>query len=178
MTPEELFEGAYAQANRMVRRVVRKGERSSSGNRWSDDIRSAAMEKLWQCAIAFDPKQGKPFNHYWPKAVLGAMVDEMRSFSFGPRNDPWPCYDLKEKDDRLSEDLAVEDVAVSHVVLEKLNSAVDELPPNFRVVMLGHRDGWTQSAIAKAEGVSEGRISQRKKSARHILTHQLRKEKP
>lgn len=174
MTPEELFAEAYGEARAMVALVVRRLRWSRCGNRWGGDVRSAAMERLWRCAVRFDPRCGVPFEHFWRQALRGAMIDELRRLHVGTRRNPRPCLMLEEDEhDWPTDDPTPEDLAVAHAVLEELDAAVATLPPELQVVMAGHREGTTQHAVAEAEGVTQGAITLRKRRARALLLERL-----
>lgn len=173
MTTVELFAGALDRAEHMVDQMTRRLEGDNCGTRWAGDVRSAALERLWRCAVAYDASREAPFDHYWPQAVRGAMVDELRRLHVGTRRAPRDCLMLEEQDDRPTDDPTPEDVAVAHAVLEEMDAAVAALPPDLRVVMAGCREGVTQRAIAIAEGVTDGAITLRKRRARRILVGQL-----
>lgn len=173
-TPEELFVDAYDEARRMARGIVAKWYRGCRPNRWDDDAQSAAMEVLWRCALRFDASRGAPFRHYWPKAIQGAMVDELRRLHPGSKGEHPPSYRVFEDGDDGADDRTPEDIVVANIAMDELEAAVASLPRDLRVAIDGCREGSTQRAVAKAEGVTGSAITLRKIVARRMLVGRLR----
>jgi RNA polymerase sigma factor for flagellar operon FliA len=98
----DLVEGHTSLADRVVAQVAAGGLPQHVSR---DDLRSAALEALYQAARRFDPELGVPFEHYACRRMRGAVLDELRAFDWATRTTRARARQVAQATEHLSQHL-------------------------------------------------------------------------
>lgn len=157
--------------HRLASRLIGRGAPS----RLREDLEGAGTLALVEASQRYDPNRGAPFTSYAYQRIQGAMLDEMRSHDTVSRAERAQMRAANETRNVLpgSVELMAEsgwemadpapnpaDVAVQDDLVERLDAAVEELPPRHRDVARGMLGEVPTRVIAADLKVTQSRISQ------------------
>jgi RNA polymerase sigma factor for flagellar operon FliA len=98
----DLVEGHATLADRVVGQIAAGGLPRHISR---EDLRSAALEALYQSARRFDPDLGVPFEHYASRRMRGAVLDELRSLDWATRTTRARARQVDQATEHLSQQL-------------------------------------------------------------------------
>lgn len=148
----------------------------------NDDVHGAAVEGLCRAAISFDPERGVKFATYASHCIRGSIMENLRSLDHLSRryrgkvnaeeyDDPGPPTSLDGARDDYGWDAPDVNGDAAGPVVEAdtrrgVRKAVRDLDvPMREVIQAAYWNSESQSDIARRDGVTEGRVSQRKREA-------------
>lgn len=178
-TPEELFAEAYDDARKVARGFSRARLKNADDSCWTGDLEGAALERLWQCALRYDPAKGCSWTTYWRRQVPKAMIDELRRIFPGTRDGTrdriMSIPDVAARADRPDTDPEPEEVVLVAEALVFLESAVASLTEPQQAVVNAARSGrGSLVRVAEAEGVSLAAVDQRRRRIKDRMAILLR----